>query len=104
MKSNPIRIDAITINWQSDDSRPYRAEGCSAVALVSYPCSLQGGRRLERLTSGGLWGIELESPDDSYGTEIENEELADLKQHLEMFGIDVSGFDAMADSAEGRRA
>lgn len=62
--------------------------GCRAVAEVSYPVkSNPGSRRIERFTSGGLWGIESDS-DKSYFAEVEQQELSDLQNHLEQFGIE----------------
>lgn len=66
--------------------------GCYAEAVVSYPTG-SGNRRLETLRSGGLWGIESDS-DAKYTSEIEVQELADLKGHLEQFGIEWPEFDA----------
>ena len=64
--------------------------GIMAEAVVSYPIN-GGGRRLETLSSGGLWGIESDSGD--YLKEVEQQELNDLKDHLKQFGVDVSHFD-----------
>jgi hypothetical protein len=110
-------IDAIRVEWAHDDltqptflhdeGEEYREEnqkrldaydrgewsycGCYAVAHVSYPVTCAGDRRLETLRSGGLWGIESNSGAD-YESEVQAEELADLKAHLEKFGIDTSDF------------
>ena len=65
--------------------------GIYVEAEVSYPIEL-GSRRLEWLKSGGLWGIESDS-DESYIDEIDKEQLDDLKEHLEVFGVDVSNFE-----------
>ncbi len=62
--------------------------GCTAVAEVSYSIG-NGSRRLETLSSGGLWGIASDS-DKAYLREVEGEELADLAQHLGHFGIETS--------------
>lgn len=59
--------------------------GIRAEATVSYPIG-QGSRRLETFRSGGLWGIESDS-DASYFAEVAREELNDLRQHLEAFGV-----------------
>lgn len=61
--------------------------GIKAVAGVSYLVH-GNNRRLEPLTSGGLWGIESDSGD--YIEEMDNEQLDDLRQHLEQFGITCS--------------
>ena len=61
-------------------------EGCVARAVVSYPIG-NGSRRLEYLSSGGLYGIESDSS-PLYVSEVELEQLADLREHLKHFGID----------------
>jgi hypothetical protein len=63
--------------------------GCVAKAQVSYPCGTNGERRLEWLTSGGLWGIESDSGKE-YLREIELGQLEDLACHLCAFGIEIS--------------
>lgn len=68
--------------------------GITAEAEVSYDIG-NGTRRLETLTSSGLWGIEDDS-DAAYLRSIEKEELADLRAHCERFGVDVSNFDQLA--------
>lgn len=60
--------------------------GCRAVAQVSYPIG-QGNRRIETLSSGGLWGIESDSGRE-YVAEVEAQELKNLKEHLAQFGIE----------------
>jgi len=67
--------------------------GCVARATVAYTqkgFSVYIGRR-EEFSSGGLWGIESDS-DDGYREEVEKEQLANLKEHLEQFGVDTSDF------------
>lgn len=62
-------------------------EGCRAIATVSY--SIGGGsRRLETLTSGGLWGIC--GADEKYRHSVELDELSDLAGHLAHFGINAT--------------
>ncbi len=65
--------------------------GIEAEAMIKYPIG-GGNYRLQRFTSGGLWGIESDSGDD-YITEVENDQLFDLKAHLETFGVNVRNFD-----------
>ena len=60
--------------------------GCVAVATISRPCG-QGSRRLDKLTSGGLWGVESDSGAD-YLKSVESEQMADLAEHLKAFGIE----------------
>jgi hypothetical protein len=54
---------------------------------VSYPTA--HGRRSQTFSSGGLWGIETDSA-SSHLDETAREELADLKSHLEAFGVDLA--------------
>lgn len=65
--------------------------GIVAEAEVSYPMDAQGNRRIERFSSGGLWGIDSDS-DEKYIKEVEEEQLDDLKAHLEVFNVDTSDF------------
>lgn len=114
------RVDKVTIHWLNDSypdlsyleqfedsqdpeeqkyakqdrerlenyGRTWEMLGCTAKAEVSY--SIGGGnRRIEWLTSGGLWGIESDSGKE-YLTEVENEQLADLADHLAHFEIEIS--------------
>lgn len=92
MSRTPLRLDRVTLRWEdddrlTDDGDPYL--GCTAVAEVSYPCGRGGSRRLEHLTSGGLWGIDPTSTGE-YLAEVERDELADLRDHLTKFGLRVS--------------
>ena len=64
------------------------------VAKATVECN----GRLERFTSGGLWGIESNA--GNYLNDVMAEELADLKGHLTAFNIDVSDFDEMAEGLE----
>lgn len=67
--------------------------GIMAKATVKTPVDHNPGCfRLETFTSGGLWGIESDSGSDHIG-EIHQEELDDLKSHLEDFGVDLSNWD-----------
>ena len=87
MKARKPSVDSIGIRWETDD-QPL-LQGCLAVATVSYPIGDKGDRRLETFTSGGLWGIDVRrSP--AYQLELEREQLEDLRDHLEVFGVDVS--------------
>ena len=66
--------------------------GITAKAEVSYDIG-QGSRRIERFTSGGLWGIESDS-DEKYLIEVENEQLENLKEHLRQFNVNVTDFES----------
>lgn len=71
--------------------------GVIAEAEVSYPCG-NNSRRIQRLSSGGLWGVESDAGD--YLKEIAKQELDDLKSHLEAFNVDLSNFEELAEEAE----
>lgn len=59
-------------------------EGCRAVAEVRYEL-YDGNLRIERLSSGGLYGIESDCGED-YRREVESQEWSDLQAHLARFG------------------
>jgi hypothetical protein len=73
--------------------------GIYAKATVSYEVAA-GGRRIDTLESSGLWGIE-EGPKGSkaYIKEIEQQQLDDLKEHLEHYQVDMSNFKELAEEA-----
>lgn len=79
----PKRVDSITIRWEQCDD-PFLSMGCVAVARVSYPIG-NGNRRIEKLSSGGLWGIE--QGDMEAIEETERDQLSDLQSHLKRFGV-----------------
>jgi hypothetical protein len=77
------RIDEVRIEWTEDQD----GLGCQAVAEVSYPIEgAKGDRRLEWLRSGGLYRIDPGS-DQAYLNQIVSEQLEDLREHLEHFGV-----------------
>lgn len=55
------------------------------IGIKAY-ADLQTNGTIQTITSGGLWGIETDS-EASYFTEIEKEELADLRRELEAIGF-----------------
>lgn len=71
--------------------------GIRAEAVVSYDIG-GGSRRLEDLTSGGLWGIESDSGD--YLKELKQEQLDDLKLHLKEFNVDLSNWGELTQDLE----
>jgi len=71
--------------------------GVIAEAEVSYPMGQRGHRRIERFSSGGLWGIESDSGD--YFREVAQEQLHELKKHLKQFGVSLSNFKTLAEEA-----
>ncbi len=76
--SAPLQVDELSIHWHSEDDG--ETEGCTAKALVSRPIGC-GNRRLETLSSSGLWGIdERNESDEAY-------QLEDLREHLQAFGV-----------------
>jgi len=78
IKQDHERLNSYGDNWVM--------MGCIAEAETSYPLNNNGDRRIERLTSGGLWGIESDS-NDEHKTSIAWQELDDLKAHLEKFNV-----------------
>lgn len=88
MAAKRIRVDRVQVIWEPDGPGQER---CHVRATVSYPCSINGDRRLEWLTSGGLNGIGHPSP--SYRREVEREQLQELRDHLEVFKVDVAAYD-----------
>lgn len=58
------------------------------IAVAEVGISTDGGKtfKLDRLTSGGLWGIESDS-DRGYLEETEQEELSQLKELLQGYGF-----------------
>lgn len=78
-----LRIDRVELVWSEDE----HGLSCVAKAEVSYPIGAdRGDRRLEWLTSGGLYGIDTRSA-PNYKREVEREQLADLSDHLSHFGM-----------------
>ncbi len=88
-KTVAITVDKVSLVWLPDGSPD--TEGCRAFAYVSYPARGRE-RRSEWFASVGVWGMPSDIPEDAR-KEIEQQQLSDLKQHLSVFGIDVSGFD-----------
>lgn len=74
--------------------------GITAVVTVSYPAGTRqcAIRRMEMMSSAGLWGIDSDSG-DSYIQDVIKEELADICDHLRTFGVCLDNFDAMAEHA-----
>ena len=76
--------------------------GVEAKAEVSYPIGTIGQRRLEVLSSGGLYGVESDCSE--YLEEVKSEQLNDLKEHLKQFNVDLSNFDKLAKLGETQSA
>ena len=83
------KIESIKITWEAGDE-PDKM-GVVAEATVSYSVGYNN-RRLETLSSGGLWGIDasITSPERD---KFEEEQLHELKEHLRRFNVDVRGFE-----------
>ena len=64
--------------------------GVTAEAEVTYETEA-GHLRITKFDSGGIWSVESDS-DQGHLDEIRNEELDDLKRHLERFNVDTSNF------------
>ena len=71
--------------------------GITAEAEVMYSIG-NGCNRLEHLTSSGLWGV---ASDDDSGEILSTvqDQVANLKEHLAVFGVDLSNFDELAEQA-----
>ncbi len=95
-----IREDRERLNSYGDQ---WYMLGCIAEAEVSYKIGDTNDYRLEHLTSGGLWGIESDC-DEPYKESIaKDEELQDLKQHLQKFGVEIpEDWDGLASEAVDR--
>ena len=91
-----LRLDSVRVVWgiDEDSTRFEDAEYCRAEATVSYEINRDGNRRIETLTSGGLYDIE--EADAAYRRQIEGEELSDLREHLRVFGVPVGDFARIA--------
>lgn len=81
-----IRLERVRIHWEPDPTSEY-----PEADVVSYPTGPDGDRRLERLTSAGLNGID--GATGAYRREVEREQLEDLRDHLDVFGVEVDGED-----------
>jgi hypothetical protein len=68
-----------------------------ATAEVQYLIG-DGCHRIERLSSRGVWGVESDA-DVADIAAIEQDELNDLRRHLEVFGVDCADFDRLAAKA-----
>lgn len=78
----------------------WHMQGCIAEATVSYGFG-KGCRRLDYFRSSGIWGIESDTCVDHWSMH-EDDQLDVFLDHLERFNVDVSNFDELAESAEGR--
>lgn len=61
--------------------------GIRAEAELKVETNNGNSFRSETLSSSGLWGIESDS-DDDYKKEIGNEQLSELRDYLESFGLE----------------
>lgn len=56
---------------------------------------------IQRITSGGLWGIESDS-DEDYKDQVGADELTDLREMLDALNVDLSAWPADWDTIETR--
>jgi hypothetical protein len=91
---NPDSVEQDYQRMEAYNNGEWYMAGIRAVAEVTCPVG-NGNSRIERLSSGGLWGIES----DSDMGDIEQEQLDDLREHLEHFGVDVNNFAELAAKA-----
>ena len=97
---NPDSVRQDYVRMEAYNRGEWSMLGIYAVAEVSY--SIGGKcRRIERFQSGGLWGIESDSG-QGYIEEVEQDELADLKSHLERFGVNTDNWADVAAKAARR--
>lgn len=104
--SDPDYIEQDYKRMKAYLNQQWYSMGILAEAVVSYlpeSSSPAGHRRSETFTSGGLWGIESDSG-AALIEEVENEELCDLRQHLEQFSIKLADADwqRLCREAKGR--
>lgn len=85
-KYDPHPMDEAHCRFQEWAKDEFALMGCYVEAVVSYPMDFEGNRRIDRLQSGGLWGIADDEGVD-YLRSIEKEELADLFEHLDVFNV-----------------
>lgn len=83
MSAQSLRLEDVVIAIRPDDMDEISVH---AVAHVSYLCNPDGTRRIERLRSAGLYGIEADA-DPQYHAEMIDEQLDDLRAHLSVFGV-----------------
>ena len=67
--------------------------GINAKALTSYELQ-QNTHFIEDFSSGGLWGIESDS-DEHYIIEVVEEQLDELKDHIDRFNVDLLNWDEL---------
>ena len=91
---NPMFLDQPTEDIEADFRRceaycagKWHYEGCIVRAVVSYAVDAEGHRRVEHLSSAGIFGIESDSP-EVYRLELVAIQLGELKEHLAHFGVE----------------
>lgn len=72
--------------------------GIQAEAQYLIPCG-NGSAIIQKLSSGGLWGIESDS-DKSYFAEVEREQLSELREQLHAIGFSYRAIAAAFKSVE----
>lgn len=71
------------------------------IAEAEIEVSLDGGKnwKIDKLTSGGLWGIESDSGED-YFAQVEKEQLHELKAYLVEYGFSEAEIAAACENTE----
>lgn len=85
-RKDDLHVTAISFRWEPDpDFGHLGHESCTAIAHIEYRYANYGVRRVDRLTSGGLYGIA--NPAVDYRMEIMEEQAEDLRLHIAHFGL-----------------
>lgn len=75
----------------------WRFIGIEAISTISYP--INDVKRLDTLSSGGLWSIDYRYSIEDYHKDIMREQLEDLKNHLNTFNVNTDNFDMFVENA-----
>lgn len=78
-----VRVDSIDVEWSGESFGS--SEGCRAIARLSYQVNEDGTRRLDTLSSAGLFDIQ--GAVGAYRIEVAAEQVEDLREHLARFGL-----------------
>ena len=80
-----------------------RCDWCMVGVRADAEVQLSNGGPVQDIRSGGLWGIESDS-DKSYFSQVEGEELAQLRAELLLLGFSEEAIDAAFDAVESVEA
>ena len=80
--------------------------GVKAIATIAIPFEIINGNgkketnyKLQKIDSGGLWGIENDSTDE-YINQVAKEQIDELKDYLEKLNVDLRFFDELIENVE----